>query len=341
MANSKISALTSATTPLAGTETVPAVQSSTTKQVSVANLTAGRAVSALSYAAGNLSIAGNAITSTSGTVNLRPASNGLVTFGAAANANWANTYTGFSGGGDIYSLSADGSASNSFGLASNAYRTASGTPGTWKYSATAQATLYVQDRQQHLFYTAVSGTANNTITWVPVISTSAAGNVTINTGNLVQGTAAKGVNFTANTPAAGMTSQLLSWYEEGTWTPVIADAATGGNTATATVLGNYTRVGNVVTVAFTTSSINTTGMTSGNSIYIRGLPFANKSNQYCYGTCDVRSIIFTTQPFMFINSSASYIRLFQNTSGGGVTSTLVSNLISGSASIFGSITYSV
>lgn len=45
MANSKISALTSATTPLAGTETLPIVQSSTTKQVSVANLTAGRATS--------------------------------------------------------------------------------------------------------------------------------------------------------------------------------------------------------------------------------------------------------------------------------------------------------
>ena len=45
MSDSKISALTSATTPLAGTETLPIVQSSTTKQVSVANLTAGRSVS--------------------------------------------------------------------------------------------------------------------------------------------------------------------------------------------------------------------------------------------------------------------------------------------------------
>jgi hypothetical protein len=44
MDNSKISALTSATTPLAGTETLPIVQSSTTKQVSVANLTVGRDV---------------------------------------------------------------------------------------------------------------------------------------------------------------------------------------------------------------------------------------------------------------------------------------------------------
>lgn len=41
MANSKISALTSATTPVAGTEVLPIVQSSATKQLSIANLTPG------------------------------------------------------------------------------------------------------------------------------------------------------------------------------------------------------------------------------------------------------------------------------------------------------------
>jgi hypothetical protein len=56
MADTKISALTSATTPLAGTEVLPIVQSSTTVKVSVANLTAGRAVSMLSgtISSGNL-----------------------------------------------------------------------------------------------------------------------------------------------------------------------------------------------------------------------------------------------------------------------------------------------
>jgi len=48
MADTKISALPAATVPLAGTEVLPIVQSSTTKQVSVANLTAGRAISASS-----------------------------------------------------------------------------------------------------------------------------------------------------------------------------------------------------------------------------------------------------------------------------------------------------
>lgn len=52
MADLKISALTASTTPLAGTEVLPIVQSGATVKVSVANLTAGRATSALSGAFG-------------------------------------------------------------------------------------------------------------------------------------------------------------------------------------------------------------------------------------------------------------------------------------------------
>ena len=46
MADTKISGLPASTTPLAGTEELPIVQSGVTKKVSVANLTAGRAISA-------------------------------------------------------------------------------------------------------------------------------------------------------------------------------------------------------------------------------------------------------------------------------------------------------
>lgn len=46
MANAKVSALTAATTPLAGTEVLPIVQSGVTKQVSIANVTAGRVIAA-------------------------------------------------------------------------------------------------------------------------------------------------------------------------------------------------------------------------------------------------------------------------------------------------------
>jgi hypothetical protein len=53
MADKKISALTAASTPLAGTEVLPIVQSSATVKVSVANLTAGRAVNATSIQFGS------------------------------------------------------------------------------------------------------------------------------------------------------------------------------------------------------------------------------------------------------------------------------------------------
>jgi hypothetical protein len=72
MADLKISALPASTTPLAGTEVLPIVQSSTTKQVSVANLTAGRAISAtqITLTTGNVIVAngqGIDFSATSGT----------------------------------------------------------------------------------------------------------------------------------------------------------------------------------------------------------------------------------------------------------------------------------
>jgi hypothetical protein len=59
MADTKISALPASTTPLAGTEVLPIVQGGATVKVSVANLTAGRAVSAtqMTLTTGNMIVA--------------------------------------------------------------------------------------------------------------------------------------------------------------------------------------------------------------------------------------------------------------------------------------------
>ena len=90
MADSKISALPASTTPLAGTEVLPIVQSSTTKQVSVANLTAGRAVSALSLTS----------TTTLGVTGVSTLTGGAVIqgliVGLGANAVAGNTAVGVS-----------------------------------------------------------------------------------------------------------------------------------------------------------------------------------------------------------------------------------------------------
>jgi hypothetical protein len=69
MADKKISALTAATTPLAGTEVLPIVQSGATVKVAVSDLTAGRAISASAVTASTgdiTSTAGNFIVGTSG-----------------------------------------------------------------------------------------------------------------------------------------------------------------------------------------------------------------------------------------------------------------------------------
>ena len=95
MADKKISALTAATTPLAGTEVLPIVQSGSTVKVAVSDLTAGRAVSALSYTAGNLQISGNTIisTDTNGNINLTPKGTGPVVVGNYASFGTGSAYT--------------------------------------------------------------------------------------------------------------------------------------------------------------------------------------------------------------------------------------------------------
>jgi len=96
------------------------------------------------------------------------------------------------------------------------------------------------------------------------------GDQTLATGNIIQGTAAKGVNFTANTPAAGMTTQLLNWYEQGTWTPSI-----GGSATYTLQTGTYTRIGRLVFVS-AVLQINAIGTGSVNTI--SGLPFTRDAN---------------------------------------------------------------
>lgn len=106
------------------------------------------------------------------------------------------------------------------------------------------------------------------------------GNVNLSTGNIIQGTAAKGIDFTANTPAAGMTSELLNWYEEGTWTPVPTSLIVVG---TPTYEGRYTRIGRMVYGTLQVSSTTSTAATAGTT-YFSGLPFTPNRSSTCQST---------------------------------------------------------
>lgn len=97
------------------------------------------------------------------------------------------------------------------------------------------------------------------------------GNVTLSTGNLVIGTSGKGIDFSADPSAAGMTSELLNDYEEGTWTPSV-----GGNATYTVQTGYYTKIGNFVKLRFLmTISVLGTGSTTT----ISGIPYTPSSNQ--------------------------------------------------------------
>jgi hypothetical protein len=105
------------------------------------------------------------------------------------------------------------------------------------------------------------------------------GDATLSTGNIIQGTAAKGFNFTANTPTANMTSQLLNWYEEGTWTPTVTSLS-GTITTVGSVVGRYTRVGRSVSVNL--SVVITTNGTGASAVVLTTLPIAASTSISTY-----------------------------------------------------------
>lgn len=93
------------------------------------------------------------------------------------------------------------------------------------------------------------------------------GNQTIVDGDLVIATAGKGIDFSADPSAPGMTSELLDDYEEGTWTPSL-----GGDTTYAAQIGTYTKVGRMVTAHFI---VIVTNLGTGSAANVSGLPFLN------------------------------------------------------------------
>ena len=73
--------------------------------------------------------------------------------------------------------------------------------------------------------------------------TNSSGDMTITNGNLVLGTSGKGIDFSATSSGSGtMTSELLSDYEEGTWTPTITGTSTSGTASYTRQRGVYQKL---------------------------------------------------------------------------------------------------
>ena len=82
--------------------------------------------------------------------------------------------------------------------------------------------------------------------------------------NITFSTASKGVHLGVTSATS---SNLISDYEEGTWTPTV----TSGTVVVATNSANYTKVGRSVTLFCRILTFSDT--TSGSSFAISGLPF--------------------------------------------------------------------
>lgn len=265
MSDKKISQLTVATTPLDGTEVLPIVQSGTTVKVQNNDLRPKQIQS--NATSGVLQVVGPAAASTR--IMTTPDANFTVartdvgqTFAGDNTFNGGSHNTRFqstsSGGYERVFVNNDSGRGPTILIYGSAF---AGTSPWGGFPYANITTLLNSTTNAFVFGSSenypVSFVTNGVEKWR--LET---------TGNLTQKVANTGIDFSANADAAGMTSNLLNWYEEGTWTPALV--LTGSVTYT-TQRGTYTRVGRLVTIQLYVE-VNVATTPSG-TLEVSGLPF--------------------------------------------------------------------
>jgi len=177
-----------------------------------------------------------------------------------------------------------------------------------------------------------NGTANNTSSYMR-FSTRANGS---SAAERLRIQSSGGISFNGDTAAAN----ALDDYEEGTWTPVPSD---GSNTSTISAIQcRYTKIGRLVYIRGSLLNINTTGMTSGNTISITGLPFAlapNVTNARCAFPVATDAITTTKGVVASISENSTSFQLYEVDDAVYGTSIKVSALVHGDADIWVNFSY--
>ena len=129
------------------------------------------------------------------------------------------------------------------------------------------------------------------------------------TGNLVIGTAGKGIDFSATSDGTTMSSELLDDYEEGTFVPTMVGSSSGSVSASTNDTLSYTKVGRLVTV---TGKIMVDADNSLSGTIYFSLPFtvatASKTEFSSAGNVMLRS-----------GGTTLYNNMIFNIGGGGTT----------------------
>jgi hypothetical protein len=179
---------------------------------------------------------------------------------------------------------------------------------------------------QDIYVGSDAGTTFNVISsGVKTLGVDGSGNATVS-GNVVIGTAAKGIDFSANTHAAGMTSELLTWYEEGNWTPTFTFGTPGDlNIVYSSQVGKYTRIGRTVHVEMTLATSTFTHTTAAGNATINGLPFTIGGTDTTTLTGACGGYVNVTYPIlgMQLFPTVSSIFLVKGGPGAGAPTTFV------------------
>jgi len=114
---------------------------------------------------------------------------------------------------------------------------------------------------------------------VKKVSITSGGNVEIANGNLVFSTAGTGIDFSATANSSGTVgSEVLSDYEEGTWTPTWVPNA--GSIVNSYGSGKYVKVGDMVTLWGYYGFSSSSGVSAGDTIRLGGFPFSTPSTTF-------------------------------------------------------------
>jgi hypothetical protein len=186
--------------------------------------------------------------------------------------------------------------------------------------------------------TTSTGTGNTVLSASPTLS----GDVNLSTGNLVIGTAGKGIDFSVTSSGSGtMTSELLADYEEGTFTPTLAFNGASVGISYDYAFGFYVKTGRQVHVDILLVLTNK-GSSTGDAT-LGGLPFATNSATFYRAAATVgyiSGITFSGIINAGSSNGATVVALNQSTLLGTASSITDTNFANNSA-IAWSFTYQV